>query len=126
MVIRAMVKRAKEVIVVTDSSKLQQISPALICPLESIHTIVTDNALSAAIKKQLYDRGIKVVLPDLCLSVLFAVPETTKERNLTGSALLLLNARKNNGERAGMWRSSDLVFVICPKLVSFTPLSGLL
>ena len=62
MVIRAMVKRAKEVIVVTDSSKLQQISPALICPLESIHTIVTDNALPAAIKKQLYDRGIKVVL----------------------------------------------------------------
>jgi DeoR family transcriptional regulator, aga operon transcriptional repressor len=62
MVIRTMVKRAKHVIVVTDSSKLQNVSPAVICSLASIHTIVTDNALPSAIKTQLQDCGIRVIL----------------------------------------------------------------
>jgi len=61
-VIRAMVKRAKQVIVVTDSSKLQKVSPAVICSLESIHTVVTDNALPCLIRTQLQECGIRVIL----------------------------------------------------------------
>jgi len=43
---RAMVKQAKQVIVVADSSKLGVVTPSLICPIEDVHVIVTDTGAS--------------------------------------------------------------------------------
>lgn len=39
---RAMVRQAKKVIVVADSSKLGIVTPSLICPTEDVHVLVTD------------------------------------------------------------------------------------
>src|SRR5882672_7303843 len=39
---RAMVRQAKKVIVVADSSKLGIVTPSLICPIEDVHVLVTD------------------------------------------------------------------------------------
>jgi DeoR/GlpR family transcriptional regulator of sugar metabolism len=57
-----MIRNAKRVIVVADSSKFGNVSPALICPVASIHTVVTDKDIPEATHKQLLARGIEVVL----------------------------------------------------------------
>lgn len=57
-----MIDVAKEVILVTDSSKFNRKSLAFICPMESIHTVVTDKGISAEDKQRLLDNGIKVVI----------------------------------------------------------------
>jgi len=43
---RAMVKQAKEVIVVADSSKLGVVTSALICPIQDVDVLVTDAGAS--------------------------------------------------------------------------------
>jgi len=43
---RAMVKQAKQVIVVADSSKLAVVTSALICPIEDVDVLVTDAGAS--------------------------------------------------------------------------------
>ena len=45
-VFRAMCRRAKEVIVVADSSKIGFASPAVICPLRDINILITDDGIS--------------------------------------------------------------------------------
>ena len=57
----AMLKQAREVIVVADSSKIGHVSPALICPVSSIHVLVTDVGISDVVVHELSARGIKVV-----------------------------------------------------------------
>ncbi len=42
LVFRKMIKQAKQVIVVADSSKLGKVSPAFICPAKEIHLLITD------------------------------------------------------------------------------------
>ena len=46
-VFRAMVRQAKQVIVVADSSKIGMVSPALICPANEIDILVTDPGIAA-------------------------------------------------------------------------------
>ena len=46
-VFRAMVRQAKQVIVVADSSKIAMISPALICPVTDIDVLITDSGITA-------------------------------------------------------------------------------
>jgi DeoR family transcriptional regulator, aga operon transcriptional repressor len=58
----AMIRNAKQVIVVADSKKIGTISPALICPLTAVHTLVTDTGISQEIHQQLLARGIEVIL----------------------------------------------------------------
>jgi DeoR family transcriptional regulator of aga operon len=58
----AMIRNARQVIVVADSKKIATVSPALICPISSIHTLVTDTDLPHEIHQQLLARGIEVVL----------------------------------------------------------------
>ncbi len=60
-VAQTMIRQARKVIVVADSSKLGQISPALICPVTAIHTLVTDAGIPAEICQALLARGIEVV-----------------------------------------------------------------
>jgi DeoR family transcriptional regulator of aga operon len=46
-VFRAMVRQAKQVIVVADSSKIAMISPALICAVADIDILITDSGITA-------------------------------------------------------------------------------
>lgn len=57
-----MIDVAKEVILVTDSSKFNRKSLAFICPMDKIHTVVTDKGISLEDKQRLIDNGIKVVI----------------------------------------------------------------
>ena len=60
-VAQTMLKQAREVIVVADSSKVGQVSPALICQLSAVHTLVTDPGLPEAAHQELTRRGIHVL-----------------------------------------------------------------
>jgi DeoR/GlpR family transcriptional regulator of sugar metabolism len=62
LVKRAMVKTAKQVILVADSSKFNQVALTSIVDLKSIHTIVTDNELDPIIVSNLNEEGIEVFL----------------------------------------------------------------
>jgi len=58
---RAMVKQAKQVIVVSDSSKLGLITPSLICPIEDVDILVTDEAAPDEAVEKFERRGIKII-----------------------------------------------------------------
>lgn len=57
-----MIEVAKEVILVTDSSKFNRKSLAFICPMNKIHTVVTDKGIASEDKQRLLDSGIKLVI----------------------------------------------------------------
>jgi DeoR family fructose operon transcriptional repressor len=57
-----MVRTAKQVILVADSSKFNQVAFTSIVALKSIHTIVTDNELNPELVTQLQEEGIEVFL----------------------------------------------------------------
>jgi DeoR family transcriptional regulator of aga operon len=59
---QAMIRNAREVIVVADSSKIGIRSQALICPTSAIHTLVTDDGITAEQLEAFSSRGIKVVV----------------------------------------------------------------
>jgi len=58
----AMIRNAKKVIVVADSKKIGHVSPALICPVSAIHTLVSDTDLPQEVHDELIARGIEVIL----------------------------------------------------------------
>lgn len=58
---RAMVKAAKRVVVVCDSTKFGRRSLAFIAPTSAIHTIVTDTELSAEDAEQLRSAGVNII-----------------------------------------------------------------
>ncbi len=60
-VYRKMLKQSKQVIVVTDASKLGNVSPAFICPASEIHTIITNIGASAEILAPFERQGIRVI-----------------------------------------------------------------
>lgn len=55
-VFRAMARRAKQVIIVADSSKVGLSSPAVICPVADIDVLITDDAIADE-AVQAFDRG---------------------------------------------------------------------
>lgn len=57
-----MIEIAKEVILVTDSSKFSRKSLAFICPPSKIDIIVTDDKIDQGIKRELIEIGIKVII----------------------------------------------------------------
>ncbi|MDR3540578.1 MAG: DeoR/GlpR family DNA-binding transcription regulator [Desulfosporosinus sp.] len=59
---QAMLEVAKEVILVSHSAKIGQVSFHTFALWDSVHILVTDAGLSAAIRKDLESRGIKVLL----------------------------------------------------------------
>ena len=59
---QAMLRNAKRCIVVADSKKIGNVSPALICPVSAINVLVTDDGIPDAIHRELLKRGIEVVL----------------------------------------------------------------
>lgn len=58
---RLMVKRAHEIIAVTDSSKFGRYSFSFICGIESISTIITDTKISTEFEKSLQRKDIEVI-----------------------------------------------------------------
>ncbi|HEY4010161.1 MAG TPA: DeoR/GlpR family DNA-binding transcription regulator [Acidobacteriaceae bacterium] len=58
----AMLRNARKVIVVADSSKVGHVSPALIAPISQVNVLVTDPALPLELQKEIEARGIEVIL----------------------------------------------------------------
>ncbi len=61
LVYRKMLKRAKQTIVVADSSKLGIVSPAFICPANEIHTLITNAGATAEALAPFESQGIRVI-----------------------------------------------------------------
>lgn len=59
---RAMLRSAKECIVVTDSSKLGRIAFAAVGPISVMHTLITDNKADPAIVSRLEEMGVRVIV----------------------------------------------------------------
>ncbi len=57
-----MIRVAREVIVVADSSKFARRNLSLIAPLDSVHKIITDDGLAPAMVAGLRARGLEVIL----------------------------------------------------------------
>lgn len=57
---RAMIHQSKQTIVVADSSKIGVVTPALICPISNIHTLITDTRASDKAVARFLERGIVV------------------------------------------------------------------
>jgi DeoR family transcriptional regulator of aga operon len=58
---RAMIHQAKKVIVVADSSKLGAVTPALVCPISEIQTVITDTGASDKAVALFTERGVQVM-----------------------------------------------------------------
>jgi DeoR family transcriptional regulator of aga operon len=58
----AMLRNAKKVIVVADSSKLGHVSPAVMCPVSEVNVLITDAGISPDLHQELEARGIEVIL----------------------------------------------------------------
>ena len=61
-VFRTMSRRAKQVIVVADSSKVGMVSPGVICGVADIDILVTDDSISAEIAQAFEDADIRVII----------------------------------------------------------------
>lgn len=57
---RAMIHQSKQIIVVTDSTKIGLVSPALVCPISNIHMLITDTRASDKVIAPFRERGIEV------------------------------------------------------------------
>jgi len=58
---RAILKAGREVIVVADHSKFGRVAAALLAPIESVHTIVTDEGTQQDFLDAVQERGLRVV-----------------------------------------------------------------
>jgi DeoR/GlpR family transcriptional regulator of sugar metabolism len=57
-----MVKSAKQVILVADSTKFNQVAFASIAPINQIHSVVTDTNLDPQIAARLQEQGMELIL----------------------------------------------------------------
>lgn len=60
-VFRVMVRQARQVIVVADSSKMGMVSPAVICPPRDIDLLITDDGIAADTANAMKSSGIHVM-----------------------------------------------------------------
>lgn len=59
---RAMLKQAREIIVLADSSKFGKRGALLLCGFDKVNTVITDSGISDEFEKLLSSHGIKVVI----------------------------------------------------------------
>jgi DeoR/GlpR family transcriptional regulator of sugar metabolism len=59
---RAILKIGREVIIVADHTKVNRVSTALLAPLESVNTFVTDSHSDRKFIQSLKKQGIKVIV----------------------------------------------------------------
>ena len=60
-VFRAMVRQARQIIVVADSSKVGRVSPAVVCPSSDIDLLITDNGISEEAASAFAEAGVKIM-----------------------------------------------------------------
>lgn len=60
-VFRAMARRARQVVVVADSSKVGMTSPAVICPVEDIDVLITDDGIAEEAVQAFVLGGVQVI-----------------------------------------------------------------
>jgi DeoR family transcriptional regulator of aga operon len=58
---RALIERARHVVVVTDSSKIGVVAFAQICPIELVHEVITDVGIGDEHRERLLEAGVTVV-----------------------------------------------------------------
>ena len=56
-----MLKQAKQVIVVSDASKLGKVSPAFICPVTEINVLITNAGAPAEALAPFERQGVKII-----------------------------------------------------------------
>ncbi|MFZ0631847.1 MAG: DeoR/GlpR family DNA-binding transcription regulator [Acidobacteriaceae bacterium] len=61
MVFRKMLKQSRQIIVVADASKIGKVSPAFICPINEIHTLITDTGAPAEALAPFERQGVRIV-----------------------------------------------------------------
>lgn len=61
---KAMTNAARQIIVLADSSKFGRRSPNIVCPLEKIDVVISDNLLDDKTRQALSDKGISVIIAD--------------------------------------------------------------
>lgn len=59
---QAMIRSAKEVVLLCDHSKLNKTTFAKVCPLSAIDTLITDRGISADLLDQIKNDGTDVIL----------------------------------------------------------------
>jgi DeoR/GlpR family transcriptional regulator of sugar metabolism len=64
LVKRSLIKTARQIVVVADSSKFGRTTFATICPLSAVNTIVTDGGISKTKVQALRQSGIQVLIAD--------------------------------------------------------------
>jgi DeoR family transcriptional regulator, ulaG and ulaABCDEF operon transcriptional repressor len=57
-----LIRQAETMIVLTDSSKFKNRSSLILCPLERINTIITDDGIEDGTHKMLTDAGIRIII----------------------------------------------------------------
>jgi DeoR family transcriptional regulator of aga operon len=60
-VFRLMARRSRQVVVVADSSKVGMTSPAVICPVEDIDVLITDDGISEEAAQAFTRSGVQVI-----------------------------------------------------------------
>jgi DeoR family transcriptional regulator of aga operon len=60
-VFRVMARRSRQVVVVADSSKVGMTSPAVICPVEDIDVLITDDGISKEAAQAFTRSGVQVI-----------------------------------------------------------------
>ena len=61
-VFRAMCRRARQVVIVADSSKVGMVSPGVICPVTDIDLLITDDGISGEATRTFADANVQVVV----------------------------------------------------------------
>lgn len=61
-VVRAMVRQTRQVVVVADSSKAGQCSPALVCPVNAIDLLITDSGISSEVLEGFSRQKVEVLV----------------------------------------------------------------
>jgi DeoR/GlpR family transcriptional regulator of sugar metabolism len=59
---QAMIRAAREVILLADHTKFEQESVVQIAPVSSVHKVITDNALPASTRLDLTKLGIEIII----------------------------------------------------------------
>jgi len=61
LILNEMIKHARQVIAVADSSKLGMISAMRVCSSSQIHSIITDDGADPAVVREFEQQGVHVV-----------------------------------------------------------------
>lgn len=59
---RRLIDRAEEVVLLVDSSKFQSSSGVIVCGLDEIHTLVTDDAITPEAARMIRGRGVNLII----------------------------------------------------------------